>query len=91
MQKIIKRTTKFNVAYKKRVFKNEKLKQEYLQSVRDFLDDRGSVNDHQLWGKMKLFRAFSINNEYRVVYLENDNEFLFINIGTHEQVYKLRR
>lgn len=37
---------------------------------------------------MGLFRAFSINNEYRVVYKEKKDVFVFLDVGTHEQVYQ---
>ena len=33
-------------------------------------------------------RAFSINEEYRVVYLEKTDEYIFLNVGTHAQVYR---
>lgn len=80
-------TKEFKTNYRKRIAKNEQLKKEFLQSIRGFLDDRSSVSDHQLKGKMKLFRAFSINDDYRIVYIEEDDRFIFLNVGTHKEVY----
>ena len=33
-------------------------------------------------------RAFSINEEYRVVYIEGEDYYLLVDVGTHEQVYR---
>jgi hypothetical protein len=36
---------------------------------------------------MSRDRAFSINADYRVIYTEKDDRFLFKDVGTHLQVY----
>jgi hypothetical protein len=40
-----------------------------------FLENRMLVGDYSLKGKMPGLRAFSINNDYRVVYLEREEYF----------------
>ena len=85
--KPVKTTREFDLRYKARIAKNEILKQAFKESLRDFLEDPGLVDDHPLEKKMYLFRSFSINEDYRVVYLEMPEYFLLIDIGTHEEVY----
>ena len=47
------------------------------------------LRDHALTGNMIGKRAFSVTGDYRVIYEEREHElvFLFIDIGTHSQVY----
>lgn len=52
-----------------------------------FLHNPMAVNDHALKGRMGHDRAFSVNEEYRVVYTIKNDHYLFKDIGTHEQVY----
>jgi mRNA-degrading endonuclease YafQ of YafQ-DinJ toxin-antitoxin module len=52
-----------------------------------FLDDPAAVNDHALTGKMSRERAFTINDDYRVIYTEKPDHYLFKDVGTHAQVY----
>jgi mRNA-degrading endonuclease YafQ of YafQ-DinJ toxin-antitoxin module len=60
----------------------------FHESVASFLVDPASVDAHALEGKMGLYRAFSINDDYRVVYTETPEYFLFQDVGTHKQVYQ---
>lgn len=45
------------------------------------------INDHPLIGKLKGLRAFSVGGDVRVVYQETENHYLFLDIGSHNQVY----
>ncbi len=45
------------------------------------------INDHQLTGKLKGFRAFSVGGDVRVVYQETEDCYLLLDIGSHNQVY----
>jgi addiction module RelE/StbE family toxin len=85
--KSIKWSTTFTNQYRQRIRIDEQLQKEFQDSVAMFLADRTVVDDHPLEGKMAGWRAFSINDDYRVVYLERDEYFLFIYVGTHRQVY----
>lgn len=85
--KPVKTTREFQLHYKARIAKDETLKQAFKESLNAFLEDRTSVDDHQLEGKMSLFRGFWINDDYRVVYLETPENFLLIDVGTHDEVY----
>lgn len=47
------------------------------------------LNDHPLRGNLKGYRSFSVTKDIRVIYeIVDDNMVRFLNIGTHEQVYK---
>ena len=45
------------------------------------------LDDHQLTGKLAGKRALSITSDTRLVYKETEDEILFLDIGTHNQVY----
>lgn len=90
MKPRFKTTRKFDRHYEERISTNEKLVDEYVSSVALFFADPLFVGDHQLQGTMKDYRAFWINNDYRVVYQNRQGVYLFKDIGTHDQVY-LRR
>jgi len=47
-----------------------------------------SLRKHKLVGKMRDLWSISINKSIRMVYIEMEDEFYFIDIGTHDQVYK---
>jgi len=46
------------------------------------------LNDHSLTGKFRGKRAFSITGDIRVIYEETEAAFIFLDIGTHNQVYR---
>ncbi len=45
------------------------------------------LNDHPLAGDMQGRRAFSITGDIRAVYIELEDKIIFIDIGSHNQVY----
>jgi mRNA-degrading endonuclease YafQ of YafQ-DinJ toxin-antitoxin module len=50
--------------------------------------ERGTpINDHALAGTKEGQRAFSITADVRVVYIETPTAIVFLDIGTHNQVY----
>lgn len=87
--KQIIRSLRFIKNYRKRILKSSKLVLLFEESLSIFVFDRQSelINDHQLKGKMSHLRSFSIDQDYRVIYRERDNDFLFLDVGTHEEVY----
>ncbi|HCC83644.1 TPA: hypothetical protein DEP96_02225 [Candidatus Uhrbacteria bacterium] len=46
-----------------------------------------SLKTHKLHGKREEQWAFSINYEYRVVFRQQDEEILLVDIGLHDDVY----
>ena len=49
-----------------------------------------SLNNHSLKGYLQNYRAISVTGNIRIIFEEFDNYTLviFIDLGTHEQVYK---
>jgi mRNA-degrading endonuclease YafQ of YafQ-DinJ toxin-antitoxin module len=87
--KPIKRHRNFEKNFAKRIGGNQKLRQQFkerlgmfLAGVRDY-----PLNDHPLIGTKTGKRTFSISPDIRVIYEETDTEILFLDIGSHNQVY----
>ena len=85
--KQVRRTTQFKALHKQRIAKNEQLRKAFKTGVENFLQDRKTVGDHSLKDKMTGLRAFYIADDCRVVYLERQDYFLFIDVGSHKEVY----
>jgi mRNA-degrading endonuclease YafQ of YafQ-DinJ toxin-antitoxin module len=76
-------------SYRKRIAKDAKLVAQYKARVGLFKQGvRGApINDHILTGRLAGYCAFSITSDVRVVYVETARAFVFMDIGTHNQVY----
>ncbi len=77
-------------SFKKRVYYNAKLALKTRQRIKLFVENPRNpmIKDHQLTGDKKEFRAFWITGDIRIIYFSiSKNEVLFIDIGTHNQVY----
>lgn len=82
---------KFSKHYRKRIVENSEIEMRYLERVNYFINRSASeiLKDHKLTGKFKGCRAFSITGDFRVKYAQlSMNEVVFLDIGTHNQVYK---
>ncbi len=80
----------FRKHYKSRISRNKNLVRKYEQRFEIFLRDRRNLllKDHKLTGKLRDKRAFSITGDIRVVYMEESKDnFVFLDIGTHPQIY----
>ena len=44
--------------------------------------------DHALTGKLAGKRAFSIAGDIRVIYVELEDAIVFLDVGSHNQVYR---
>lgn len=79
----------FQKHFQKRIKNNHRLHKRFLERYDLFIEDRGNwvLRDHALKGELFGFRAFSVTGDIRVVYKEIDNEIIFIDIGTHNQIY----
>jgi addiction module RelE/StbE family toxin len=51
-------------------------------------ENHPSLRKHKLSGKMNNLWSISINKSIRMVYIDMENEYYFVDIGTHDQVYK---
>ncbi len=80
----------FKKAFKKRIGNNKKLIQKVQARIDLFVKNSNDpmIKDHQLTGAKKDHRAFWITGDIRIIYYPvSKNEVLFIDIGTHNQVY----
>jgi addiction module RelE/StbE family toxin len=79
----------FVKSYSKRIAKDEKLSKQYDKRINMFITGHrdAPINDHALTGDMQGRRAFSITGDIRVVYIEFEDKIIFIDVGTHSQVY----
>jgi len=83
-------TSKFLKAYKKLVSHRPDVAIAVLQKALLFSQqpDSPSLGLHKLKGNLKDVWSFSIENNLRIIVdLKNPDKVLFIDIGTHDQVY----
>jgi len=79
-------TSKFEKKYKKLP---SNIKIQFLSKLDTFKNkfDDPSLKTHQLFGNLVGHYAFSVNYQYRVIFVLEKNGATFLNIGTHE-IYK---
>jgi addiction module RelE/StbE family toxin len=88
--KVIKRHREFEKHFLKRITTHEKLVTQFEERLGLFVAGKldNLLNDYPLKGKFTGKRAFSIAGDIRVVYEETSDFIIFLDIGTHNQVYK---
>ena len=87
---IITFANKFTDHFSSRISQNPKLVKQFYKQSHLFTQNPKSkqLKDHQLVGKHSGKRAFSITRNIRVIYyLKSPNHAIFLDIGTHIQVY----
>jgi len=87
---IIKLGKTFDKQFKTRIHPNKNLVKMYKERVLLFVEDRENpaLKDHELTGKLRGLKAFSITGDIRVIYVEREKGyFIFLDIGTHPQIY----
>lgn len=79
----------FEKHYKQRIAPNPKLAKKFGERYRLFISgERGKpLDDHALSGSLQGRRAFSVAGDTRVIYMELEDQTIFLEIGTHNQVY----
>jgi mRNA-degrading endonuclease YafQ of YafQ-DinJ toxin-antitoxin module len=87
--KPIQRDKNFDKHFKSRIAPNENLVKLFELRLEMFMSGvRGNpINDHGLKGKKRMFRAWSVAGDVRVVYRETQDYYEFLDIGSHNQVY----
>ena len=43
-----------------------------------------SLKTHKLKGKLKDIWSFSIDNKYRIIFIFDNSDVIFLDVGTHE-------
>jgi len=85
-------TDQFRKNFKKRILCNQKLTKKYKERVALFMKSGQSalLHNHLLKGRLNNYWSFSITGDVRLIYTRKDkNTVLFMDIGTHTQVYGL--
>ena len=80
----------FKRAFKKKVKGNQDLETRFWQKLELFIADPfdPSLKTHKLSGKLKDLWSFSIGYDERILFYFIENEkAVFIDIGSHNQVY----
>lgn len=80
----------FKRVFKKRIKGNSDLEARFWQKLGQFIIDPfdQSLKTHKLSGNLKDFWSFSIDYDERVLfYFTDDNNAVFIDIGSHDEVY----
>lgn len=79
----------FEKHYQQRIIPKSKLTKQFGERYKLFLaGERGKpLDDHALSGSLQWRRAFSITGGIRVIYIELEDQIIFLDIGTHSQVY----
>ena len=87
--KEIKFTKDFEKAFKKRISPHPNLSRKFAERLKSFQENpqNPTLHDHPLTGAKLGKRAFSITGDFRVVYGEREDNFVFYDVGTHNQVY----
>ncbi|MEK7561637.1 MAG: type II toxin-antitoxin system mRNA interferase toxin, RelE/StbE family [Patescibacteria group bacterium] len=86
----IERHKHFEKNFHTRIASDPKLVKQFEERLLLFIEGVSNypVYDHSLGGKLTGKRAFSIAGDVRVVYKIVDGVCIFVDIGSHNQVYK---
>ena len=79
----------FEKHYAKRILRDPKLSKLYDERYSLFVAGQLGypLDDHALGGTLKGKRAFSITGDIRVVYQVTAEAIIFLDVGSHNQVY----
>ena len=80
----------FKKSYRKRIHRYPQLKNQFQEKMALFLEQPfdPQLRTHKLSGKLKGVWAFSINDDYRVLFeFVNTQKVLLIDFGSHDEVY----
>jgi addiction module RelE/StbE family toxin len=88
--KQIKRDKTFEKHFKQRIRPNDKLVRRFKERLQLFMNGELGypINDHALHGKLEGKRAFWVAGDLRIIYIETANFIIFLDIGSHSQVYR---
>ena len=88
--KSIQRNKIFQKHFNQRIAKDKKLVMQFAERLKLFSSGVRDypIDDHSLSGKLLGKRAWSVASDLRVIYKETDEAIIFVDIGSHSQVYK---
>lgn len=87
--KPIKRDKTFEKHFKQRIDPSENFRDRFKERLELFMAGELGypLRDHALTGKLSGKRAFSIAGDIRVIYVELEDSIVFLDVGSHSQVY----
>jgi addiction module RelE/StbE family toxin len=80
----------FKRAYRKRIAPSEKLQKKFEELLPVFISHPfdARLKTHKLSGRLQGLYSFSVDYDTRVVfYFEGEDKAVFIDVGTHDEVY----
>ncbi|HOM88915.1 MAG TPA: type II toxin-antitoxin system mRNA interferase toxin, RelE/StbE family [Spirochaetota bacterium] len=84
-------SSSFKRAFKKKIKNRNEIEDLFWEAVSLFIQDpfHSSLKTHKLSGKLKNLWSFSVEYDMRVIFFfeENNSKAIFIDIGSHEEVY----
>lgn len=82
-------TKNFLKNYKKRIAKNKHLDKQFQDRLQLFVTNQHSplLKTHKLIGAKKDLHAFSVTGDIRVVYYQEGEAVILLDVGSHNQVY----
>ena len=83
-------SSSFKRAFKKKIRRNKSLEIKFWKKTEVFIEEpyHFSLRTHKLSGDMNNLWSFSVENDCRVIfYFESSRKVVFIDIGTHDEVY----
>ncbi|MEO6695769.1 MAG: type II toxin-antitoxin system YafQ family toxin [Ignavibacteria bacterium] len=83
-------SSSFKKAFKNKISNNIRLEEKLWNRIEIFQNDPYDpvLKTHKLSGKLKDLWSFRIDYDIRVIFIfSENNEALFIDIGTHREVY----
>ena len=82
-------SSSFKRAFKKRIKNSPALEEKFWQKLEQFTIEPfdPSLKTHKLSGKLKELWSFTIDYDVRVVFYFSEEKAVFIDIGSHDEVY----
>ncbi len=76
--------------FDKRIKTNSNLLEKFNERYKLFIKEKNNplLHSHQLTGTMQGKQSFSITGDIRVIFQQGEDSIEFLDIGTHNQVYK---
>ncbi len=87
--KPVKRDKTFEKHFRQRIGQNKKLREQFKERLALYIAGELGypLHDHALTGRLAGKRAFSIASDVRVIYVVLEDSIVFLDIGSHSQVY----
>lgn len=88
MNKSIKFDKNFRKSFKIRI-RSQYLKAITREAIRTFQEDPNNtaLRVHNLRGLMKGKKSLTVDSDIRIIFMETETQYIFLDIGSHKDVY----